>query len=52
MIKRLYEADAAGLRDESLVDEVGFALYVRCERPKAFEIEALNHPGLAGDSIS
>lgn len=30
-IARLYEADAAGLRDEELADEVGFALLARCE---------------------
>lgn len=31
MIRRLYEADAAGLRDDALVDEVGYAIFVRCE---------------------
>jgi hypothetical protein len=29
-IRRLYEADAAGLGDEELLDEVGCGLYVRC----------------------
>lgn len=28
----LYRADATGARDESLIDEVGFALYARCEQ--------------------
>ena len=31
MIRRLYEADAAGLADAALVDEVGCALLARCE---------------------
>lgn len=31
LIKRLYEADAAGLADEELVNEVGYALLMRCE---------------------
>ncbi|MBT4497281.1 MAG: hypothetical protein HOC74_06140 [Gemmatimonadetes bacterium] len=31
LIKRLYEADAAGLADDDLVNEVGFALLMRCE---------------------
>ena len=31
LIKKLYEADAAGLADDDLVNEVGFALLVRCE---------------------
>jgi hypothetical protein len=30
LIRRLYEADARGLADDALVDEVGFALYARC----------------------
>ncbi len=30
-IRRLYEADAHGIVDEELVDEVGFALYARCQ---------------------
>ena len=29
-LRRLYEADAAGLPDEELVDEVGLGLYDRC----------------------
>lgn len=29
-IRRLYQADATGLRDEELVDEVGWGLYARC----------------------
>jgi ribosomal protein L37AE/L43A len=29
-IARLYETDARGLRDDELVDDVGYALYVRC----------------------
>ena len=31
LIKKLYEADAAGLADDDLVNEVGFALLMRCE---------------------
>ncbi len=30
LLKRLYEADAAGLPDEGLLDEAGWALYARC----------------------
>jgi ribosomal protein L37AE/L43A len=30
VVRRLYESDARGLRDEELVDEVGIALYARC----------------------
>lgn len=30
-IRRLYESDARGLLDESLLDEVGFELYMRCQ---------------------
>jgi len=29
-IRRLYELDAAGIRDEELIDEVGFGLLARC----------------------
>jgi hypothetical protein len=31
LIKQLYESDAAGLPDQDLLDEVGYALLVRCE---------------------
>lgn len=31
MIRRLYEADAAGLGKDSLVNEVGYAVFFRCE---------------------
>jgi hypothetical protein len=31
MIRRLYETDARGVVDEELSDEVGFALYARCQ---------------------
>ena len=30
-IRRLYENDARGILDEVLIDEVGYALYARCE---------------------
>src|SRR5260370_18584882 len=30
-IRRLYETDARGIRDEVLLDEVAYALYSRCE---------------------
>jgi hypothetical protein len=30
-IRRLYEADAQGIYDEDLIDEVGYALLARCE---------------------
>ena len=30
MIRRLYESDAKGFRDEDLANEVGYALYARC----------------------
>jgi hypothetical protein len=30
-IRRLYENDAQGILDEDLIDEVGYALYARCE---------------------
>ena len=30
-IRRLYESDAQGLLDEEMLDEVGMALYARCE---------------------
>jgi len=30
-IRRLYETDARGVVDEELIDEVGFALYARCQ---------------------
>lgn len=30
LLKRLYDADAAGIRDIELCDEVGISLYVRC----------------------
>jgi hypothetical protein len=30
-IKRLYELDAKGIRDETLIDEIGWALKARCE---------------------
>lgn len=30
-IKQLYETDAKGIYDEELIDEVGLALYARCE---------------------
>ncbi len=29
-IRRLYELDARGIRDEALIDDVGYALYSRC----------------------
>jgi hypothetical protein len=31
LIRRLYTLDAKGIRDEELVDEVGYAMYARCE---------------------
>jgi len=31
LIRRLYETDARGIVDEELIDEVGVALYARCE---------------------
>lgn len=31
MIRRLYETDARGIYDEDLINEVGYALYARCE---------------------
>ena len=31
LIRRLYESDAAGLLDGELVDEVGYALLLRCK---------------------
>jgi hypothetical protein len=31
LIRRLYEADARGVVDDELIDEVGIALYARCE---------------------
>ena len=31
LIKKLYEADAVGLADDDLVNEVGYALLMRCE---------------------
>jgi hypothetical protein len=31
LIRRLYESDAQGLYDEDLLNEVGMALYMRCE---------------------
>jgi hypothetical protein len=31
LIRKLYEADAAGLVDEKLINEVGYALLLRCE---------------------
>ncbi len=31
LLRRLYESDAAGRSDESLVDEVGIGLFARCE---------------------
>ena len=30
-IRRLYETDARGIVDEELIDEVGIALYSRCQ---------------------
>ncbi len=30
-IRRLYETDARGLTDEALIDDVGLALYLRCQ---------------------
>ena len=30
-IRRLYELDAKGIRDEGLIDEVGYAMLARCE---------------------
>jgi predicted RNA-binding Zn-ribbon protein involved in translation (DUF1610 family) len=30
-VRRIYEADALGIRDEELIDEVGYALYARCQ---------------------
>lgn len=30
LIRRLYESDAKGIRDEELIDEVGYALAARC----------------------
>ena len=30
-IERLYETDAKGIYDEALIDEVGWALYARCD---------------------
>jgi hypothetical protein len=31
LIRRLYERDAVGIVDEELIDDVAFALYVRCK---------------------
>jgi hypothetical protein len=31
LIKRLYETDALGLRDDDLCNDVGFRLYLRCQ---------------------
>jgi hypothetical protein len=31
LLRRLYEADATGLTDDGLIDEVAFAFYARCE---------------------
>lgn len=31
LIRRLYESDAAAIPDEELADEVGWALYARCD---------------------
>ncbi len=30
-VRRLYETDARGIYDEELIDEVGWALYMRCK---------------------
>jgi len=30
-IRRLYESDASGLRDDELLDDVGITLYLRCK---------------------
>ncbi len=30
-LRKLYKTDALGLTDEELIDEVGFALYARCQ---------------------
>jgi hypothetical protein len=30
MVRRLYETDARGIRDEELIDAVGYGLYARC----------------------
>ncbi|HUT33282.1 MAG TPA: hypothetical protein VNE39_07380, partial [Planctomycetota bacterium] len=31
LIRRLYETDAKGIYDDELIDEVGYALFARCE---------------------
>lgn len=33
-LRRLYQLDAAGIKDDSLVDEVGLTLYLRCKLGK------------------
>ena len=30
-IRRLYENDAKGIYDEALIDDVGYALFARCQ---------------------
>jgi hypothetical protein len=48
-IRRLYETDARGIRDEQLLDEVAFAFYARCESiltvTEVYREGRLNCPG-------
>ena len=43
-IRRLYALDAKGIQDEELIDEVGYAMYARCE---SIRIVTYAHAGRA-----
>jgi len=53
LIKRLYEASAAGIHDDELADDAGWALYARCESivsaTNGFEKKKLNCPGCGAE---
>ena len=49
LIRSLYESDAAGFQDEALADEVGAALYARCESILA--VTRAHETGSAADKI-
>jgi hypothetical protein len=43
-IRRLYEQDAKGIRDDELLDEVGHGLYARCDSMLLVTSANLGHP--------
>ena len=49
-IRQLYEDDAKGIRDEDLIEDVGYSLLCRCESFIAAPIDTSLRPSNAADA--